>query len=213
SSVELAPLHLYAAPGEYEVNLLAYTGSDTTRVTETITISDVVLFIELLVPDTAFLGIPTDFSFRSTGQIAHVFWYINNGQLATDEFSTSFTYQELGTFNYTFEAYATNGCPYLKWKEITVVMPVHTDELLAHNHLAIYPNPSDGLFNLEIDLVEEQDLEIQVYNTLGAALLKQTLATTRKVRQSLDLSKWPSGIYFLEMSSGAAYLRRLLVKQ
>ena len=76
----------------------------------------------------------------------------------------------------------------LAWyKNILLGVPEYTSK-----NFNIYPNPTKGLINVEST---ETISEIQVYNTLGQHLKKNSIST------GIDLSNLKSGIYFFKITT------------
>ncbi len=78
------------------------------------------------------------------------------------------------------------------------------------NSLIIYPNPSNGLFNLQlINTIE--NAEIKVRDVLGQEIISEKL---RSNKTEIDLSKCNAGIYFLNLLQGNKILTvQKLIKQ
>ncbi len=74
--------------------------------------------------------------------------------------------------------------------------------------LAIGPNPTTGLLNIENPT--GQQLEVQLTNELGQLLIRNTISTTAS---DLDLSNFPSGIYFLVLNYGDQHFTKKVIKQ
>jgi len=75
-------------------------------------------------------------------------------------------------------------------QEITNPTGIKTIDLSTKNNtsIIIYPNPSQGVFNLS------STANIEVYNVVGALLLQ-----TNKTK-TIDLSNEPNGIYFIKLN-------------
>ena len=72
----------------------------------------------------------------------------------------------------------------------------------------IYPNPSDGIFNIEAANVKVERLTI--YNSQGIKVEKlDPLASFEKI----DLSSYPNGIYFIQFKNANGYYTRKWIKQ
>jgi Secretion system C-terminal sorting domain len=71
-----------------------------------------------------------------------------------------------------------------------------------------FPNPSEGVFTIQLNNNTSFSNELIVTNILGEVLLKQVVLETDLV---LNLSEFSSGIYFLKLS-GSGELKTLLVK-
>lgn len=83
-------------------------------------------------------------------------------------------------------------------------------EDVALAELLMWPNPSKGNFNLQLE--SDQNGIIEVYNFIG----KQLFFQYSKYNQQIDLSDQPSGIYLVllkDESSGLPIARRQVVKQ
>ncbi len=65
--------------------------------------------------------------------------------------------------------------------------------------LRIYPNPSDGVFNLEFTALGE-DIEVRIINMLGQVILEDELKSFGgSYRKRLDMTTHRSGIYLLQL--------------
>ena len=60
--------------------------------------------------------------------------------------------------------------------------------------LNIFPNPSSGM----VEIRSTQNGQLEIFNTLGKTL---RISTKTHFAESLDLSKWPSGIYFVTLKT------------
>ena len=63
----------------------------------------------------------------------------------------------------------------------------------------IYPNPTDGQFNLRIDGHVEQGVALELTDLLGTVILKEI---GNKSNYIFDLSKYPKGVYLLKVKIG-----------
>jgi len=85
-----------------------------------------------------------------------------------------------------------------------------TDNSEIGNDITIYPNPSNGIFQLTIDNVQFPKAEIEVYNMLGELVYFSELRTPNS---RLDLSSLPSGIYFVRITTKDGIVSRKIVKE
>ncbi|MEM9819520.1 MAG: CotH kinase family protein, partial [Bacteroidota bacterium] len=86
--------------------------------------------------------------------------------------------------------------------EESFVLELSTSTIAAQSidHLLIYPNPNQGLFNLELELTETMDIDIRIYDLLGQSLLQQQ-QSAQQLNLLFDLSHWPNGVYFVEINT------------
>ncbi|MDA8441497.1 MAG: T9SS type A sorting domain-containing protein, partial [Peptococcaceae bacterium] len=105
------------------------------------------------------------------------------------------------------------------WYGRQIYWPFTVNEVLSVPELeragtaAIYPNPSGGLFNLQVSLPGAEDITVKVENILGAAILEKSY---RKVSQSLlqlDLSNQPDGVYIINIISNRGYMVKKVILQ
>jgi hypothetical protein len=89
------------------------------------------------------------------------------------------------------------------WGQVTVYkasVPVGNDIAEENNHPVLYPNPSEGSFQMEFSTLPEA-AAITIYNQLGEKILQQEVSQTTT---ALDLTAHAAGIYFLEVRSNGA---------
>ncbi len=72
--------------------------------------------------------------------------------------------------------------------------------------LNIYPNPNNGLFNVELNTISQ----IIITNTLGQVVLNETMETGKN---NLDIQNQPAGIYFINVIQNGKQQTLKLVKE
>lgn len=72
---------------------------------------------------------------------------------------------------------------------VYVATPVGIEELVENNNILLYPNPTSGITNLNLDF--GKDFTIEIFNSLGAKVLQENI-----ISNSIDLSLLPEGIYY-----------------
>lgn len=88
------------------------------------------------------------------------------------------------------------------------VMALYTFAVGIHapteaKQVTVYPNPSDGIFNVASD---EQLKSIRIINTLGETVYNNESIAGKSYL--LDLSSFRKGIYFMELMSGDKMIRK-----
>lgn len=78
--------------------------------------------------------------------------------------------------------------------------------------LHVYPNPSDGLFNIDIpqQLQQEGIRELLVYNNIGSLVVQQPATGTTHLQ--VDISSQPPGIYLLRLNTVMGVVLGRMVK-
>lgn len=89
--------------------------------------------------------------------------------------------------------------------------PFGIDNNIINLGLELYPNPSNGLFNLALDTKVNSDTKVEIYNISGVLLKKMNWNGEAMV---LNLTDYSKGIYLLKVSNikGIEY-RKIIVKQ
>ena len=77
----------------------------------------------------------------------------------------------------------------------------------------IYPNPSNNSASISVTLKQENDVKIQVYNSLGILVYNSPNQkyAQGKHKVSVDCSTYSSGLYFVSLTSGDSKVTKRLV--
>ncbi len=77
----------------------------------------------------------------------------------------------------------------------------------------IYPNPTDNLVHIEVDLIEGATYDIQVLDLSGRAVYYRSVSSSEfnNSTMSINTSSFESGIYFVNVIEGTNRLTKRLV--
>jgi hypothetical protein len=75
------------------------------------------------------------------------------------------------------------------------IINIGIDEADNKEYFQIYPNPSTGLFNLNIEK-GDRDLVLEIYNCLGTLIAKKVV---NEQLNTINLSMCPKGLYFIKV--------------
>ncbi len=88
-----------------------------------------------------------------------------------------------------------------------------TEDLSDGSLIKVYPNPSEGVFNVSGTFGEVIPLELEVYNALGQQVYAKSVQAGDLIEESLDLRALPNAYYYLAIkSNGRLLLTRKLLK-
>jgi hypothetical protein len=88
-----------------------------------------------------------------------------------------------------------------------------TESILPELEVRVYPNPSDGIFQLEISNSPD-DAEIVLMDASGRVLnTLKSVSENGQISESLDLQKLPRGVYLLKIIMGDAVKTERLILQ
>lgn len=80
---------------------------------------------------------------------------------------------------------------------------VSTPELPSFDqYIHVYPNPSAGEVNIQVDLIYAEDINVNIYNVLGAQVKQASFNETSTNVLSVDLSGLPNGVYIVDVLKG-----------
>ena len=99
----------------------------------------------------------------------------------------------------------------MNWFDFTYLTTA-TQEPASLEGLSVYPNPGYSLFTLQATLTEKQNMEMQVVDMLGQPIISKSLKGISSLQETLDLSAFPAGQYFviLQAGNGALFTEKLL---
>lgn len=67
--------------------------------------------------------------------------------------------------------------------------------------MGVYPNPSEGEFNLYIENETQTNYTVTVSDVLGKIISSQTMVVNVNDNSTIDLRQQPAGIYFLNVAA------------
>ena len=87
-------------------------------------------------------------------------------------------------------------------------------ENLQLNDISFYPNPSDGHFQLKIDVINDDPIQLMIVDDQGNEVHNKTTSPQNGIfSMSIDLAKEGKGLYVLKVEqSGKALTKRIIVE-
>jgi hypothetical protein len=78
--------------------------------------------------------------------------------------------------------------------------------------IAVYPNPSDGLFTLVISTSALQSFNLTVINNLGLTVFSSNdIKVKGTVRKTLDLRSAPDGVYSIMLQNNETHVVKKII--
>ena len=129
-------------------------------------------------------------------------------RINNEEFELDVTFDE--TFVNFDGNYVSGGIS--KITEIDIITSIEAAEFF--NSFRIYPNPSNGLFTMQLNLKNKENINIKVINSLSSVVFeKQNIIADGNYSETLNLSNLKAGVYFIKIESATINIcEKLIIK-
>ena len=88
------------------------------------------------------------------------------------------------------------------------VIHVEMDNVLKSNHALIYPNPTRGTFNIEVEI--HNNAHLNLYNNVGQLIKTYQL---NNQNTSISLDEFEKGLYHIQIINGTLVQNTMIIKQ
>ena len=90
---------------------------------------------------------------------------------------------------------------------------VSVNEEYTSSTVGVYPNPTSGVFTLNINDEAATEFVVNIYNVTGALVSSTTFALNGGVlNETIDLSSYVNGIYMIRISTGNNVITKKIIK-
>ncbi|WP_027419957.1 T9SS type A sorting domain-containing protein [Crocinitomix catalasitica] len=113
------------------------------------------------------------------------------------------------------ETFTTDFGAYMKYS-FTVDYALSVDDYEENFNLNIYPNPSKGVFNINLDNFKGENIQLEVHNRLGAIVHREVIGANNPdgyLQREIDLTDVADGMYFVKIISENNTATRPIIKQ
>lgn len=98
----------------------------------------------------------------------------------------------------TFKFHSDPGVTAAGWKAIvSCVAGVGINDVINTNEINIYPNPSNGIYN--VSLPENENFQISIIDIMGREVYTKSITNIKSL--SIDISDQASGLYMMKLKS------------
>ena len=126
-------------------------------------------------------------------------WY-KNGVAISGATAKTYVVTEDGTYHVVVTLLGCSSAP----SNTILMLNVSVGEPTLATSFNIYPNPSNGFFNIKVESAVQEVYDIEIYNNLGALVWKQDAVTIDgSFTSKIDLNGSPSGIYTVALRNKA----------
>ncbi|WP_439881128.1 T9SS type A sorting domain-containing protein [Pontibacter sp. MBLB2868] len=84
----------------------------------------------------------------------------------------------------------------------------------GNEEIAIYPNPSNGVFTISVANLDAKKAELRIINVIGNEIYHETLTRTEgQFSKTIDLSGKAKGLYYIKLETDSySSVRRVVIK-
>ncbi|MCC6459664.1 MAG: PKD domain-containing protein [Saprospiraceae bacterium] len=194
------PSVTYSQPGVYSATLQVTNPFGTNEVTQ----PNIVEVLDLPSSGFSYLADQTTVSFTNTSQNGDFYSWSFGDNSSSSEANPVHTYSAPGTYTVSLTVVNTCGANTLQ-QMITLISG--TGDLAWLEQFRLYPNPSAGIFTVEMQGGSRRELEFWLFNPLGVLLAREKADfNTGTLQRQMDYSHLPAGFYTLQIRSGDSIL-------
>ena len=117
---------------------------------------------------------------------------------------------DIGSLNFG-DWYWITSTPMIRMNFGEASVPSSINENIFNGKLTVYPNPSKGIFNIDLIDVKNGDYLISVSNILGEEVYSETRGVNSTTSTIIDLSDLENGIYMLNVKNGDSSISKKLI--
>ncbi len=132
-------------------------------------------------------------------------WYLN-GVIQPSKTTQNITITAAQNGNWNVVVSNTFGC---SSTSNVLSTNVGINELAQSVSVAVYPNPNNGLFTVEIKSASSQKLTLRIFDVTGRVVY--AAKTISKEKFTINMSDKAKGVYFLQLNNGTDIVSRKLI--
>ncbi len=197
------PTHTYQTAGTYTVTFIASNTTSSDTVIRTVNITSMTAAFNAT--GQRVVGQPINFSSSAVGATSY-FWNFGNGQFSSAA-TPSMIYTNAGQYIVSLAVVNSQGCSAVNSDTLNILI-TGLDEQSVLESIQLYPNPSNGLFNLRY--TGQHDINKLKLKDAEGRLIR-TLSISEKTKE-FNVSDLAPGVYHLQIEiEGYAPINKPLI--
>ena len=107
--------------------------------------------------------------------------------------------------------YWINNTPMIRMNFGTLWTPSSINETTFNGNLSIYPNPTNGIFTIEMNDVEKDVYTIKITNVLGQKIFRISQSVNGIYKENIDLSTFQKGVYLIQIKNSTTTITERII--
>jgi len=107
--------------------------------------------------------------------------------------------------------YWINNTPMIRMNFGTLWTPSSIHETTFNGNLSIYPNPTNGIFTIEMNDVQKDIYSIKITNVLGQKVFTNSQLVNGIYKENINLSTFQKGVYLIEIKNSSSTITERIV--
>lgn len=91
-------------------------------------------------------------------------------------------------------------------------VPLSVDETQLNQTLSVFPNPTPGVFEAKLNVLQDGMIKINVYNLVGKCVYSHETESNGAFSKIIDLSSLPASAYLLQIQAGGKQYHQKIIK-
>ena len=80
--------------------------------------------------------------------------------------------------------------------------------------LKLFPNPFQGILNIQFINTQKSNLEVKIFNSIGETIYKESaINQTGEYRSSINLARYSNSIYFIQIKTDNGVIYKKIISQ
>lgn len=88
---------------------------------------------------------------------------------------------------------------------------VNTNEVVGLQKFNIFPNPTSGLFTVDVELDASHDVQLEIFNTMGQMVYTTSEENTTARQYAVDFTNFAAGVYQVRIRVDNQYVTRRVI--
>ncbi len=138
-------------------------------------------------------------------------WYVG-GAILSGEIGSLIRPKSNGV--YQVETWDGSGCKVLSAPYTFTSVGIANASNLWFEEFKVFPNPSNGKFTIELNLLQVKEFDVEIINTAGKTIYEENIKpSSRSIQRNFTMESLPAGMYQLMLTSEqGVYQERLIIQ-